>query len=542
MRSLILLILLITTPSFFLFPHENISYDKKTPSEPLSSYDKIIKLLNDLESGKLEKQCSLLQLNKIDHMLARFAKKGTLSDDACTHIDLESDIVALLNEDLSHFAFDDGEYSILPATLYDQSEIILCGVWSKNWKKTKKFFKKHKKEIIIGAAIVVATSVVVVAAVATTTCVGAGIAAGAAGAAAGLESDTKTNSQEPPQITFEDTYLTIDEPKNAPILEAAIHENTSAFKEFACEDVIYQSCDALQDLTFSEKARNIGSLLAHETLDGISEIASCIPELGEELKEIGERILPKHLLPGEIQPGNPKENYEKLVAGSHQIIDKAFSTNNAGQYTPEAKASDPLNDFAVGVLPPPGTISKGLSISKFREIIAAGKETAVLAEELGFTAKQIAELEKTGRLEKSVTNALDKIYSNKVKLESVQRHQYAREYLEPFSGKYLPEMQVRKLIHEAGIQTFPKPKGIPDNYRVKLSNNGAGMKYVHPENEHTYIRVMPGKPHSLNPNQQNPYVNHRINGQSIDKFGRRVANDSPEAHIPIEEFVYRKNK
>ena len=50
---------------------------------------------------------------------------------------------------------------------------------------------------------------------------------------------------------------------------------------------------------------------------------------------------------------------------------------------------------------------------------------------------------------------------------------------------------------------------------------------------------MPGKPHSQNPSQQKPYVNHRINGKSLDKFGNFVPNKSAEAHIPIEEFVYR---
>ena len=105
----------------------------------------------------------------------------------------------------------------------------------------------------------------------------------------------------------------------------------------------------------------------------------------------------------------------------------------------------------------------------------------------------------------------------------------------------MPESQARELIHQTEIRTFPRPQGIPENFRVKLSNEGAGMKYVHPTDEGTYIRVMPGKPHSHYPCQQEPYVNYRMNGQSIDKFGKKVSNESIEAHIPLEEFIYRNS-
>lgn len=50
---------------------------------------------------------------------------------------------------------------------------------------------------------------------------------------------------------------------------------------------------------------------------------------------------------------------------------------------------------------------------------------------------------------------------------------------------------------------------------------------------------MPGKAHSNNLCQQKPYVNHRINGQSVDKFGKKAPNDSVESHIPLQEFIYR---
>jgi hypothetical protein len=34
------------------------------------------------------------------------------------------------------------------------------------------------------------------------------------------------------------------------------------------------------------------------------------------------------------------------------------------------------------------------------------------------------------------------------------------------------------------------------------------MKYVHPDHTYESVRVMPGKPHSQNVNQQKPYITH----------------------------------
>ena len=113
--------------------------------------------------------------------------------------------------------------------------------------------------------------------------------------------------------------------------------------------------------------------------------------------------------------------------------------------------------------------------------------------------------------------------------------------LKPYRNTYLPENKVRDLIHRTDIKTFPRPKGIPENYRVKISKNGRDIKYVHPTDEGTYIRIMPEKPHSPNPCQQKPYINRRINGKSVDNSGNFVEKKSIESHIPLEEFIYRNN-
>ena len=60
-------------------------------------------------------------------------------------------------------------------------------------------------------------------------------------------------------------------------------------------------------------------------------------------------------------------------------------------------------------------------------------------------------------------------------------------------------------------------EGTPKNHKVKLTDKPGGMKYVHLQDEGTYVRIMPGKVHSRNLCQQKPYVNQRINGRSLDK-------------------------
>ncbi len=115
----------------------------------------------------------------------------------------------------------------------------------------------------------------------------------------------------------------------------------------------------------------------------------------------------------------------------------------------------------------------------------------------------------------------------------------AQEGLKAYIKTPMVETEIRNLIHQQGIPIFDRPPGIPENFKVQLSKKGAGMEYVHPSHGGTHVRVMPGKPHSPFPYQQKPYVNQRINDKSLDRYGNIVPNDSPEAHIPLEEFVFR---
>ncbi|MBN1914311.1 MAG: hypothetical protein JW769_00265 [Parachlamydiales bacterium] len=172
---------------------------------------------------------------------------------------------------------------------------------------------------------------------------------------------------------------------------------------------------------------------------------------------------------------------------------------------------------------------------KVGEIVNSGKSTLFLGEELGFTAKEMGHLKQAGKLETTVTKAYEHL--NLPMQESIKLFDKAQEFLKPYR-EFMPEVRCRELIHKAGFPTFPRPQGIPKNFRVKVSDKGAGMIYYHPEHTHTSIRVMPGKPHSPWPHQQKPYVIQTKNGRILDKAGNVVSRDAPEAHIALEEFIF----
>lgn len=176
--------------------------------------------------------------------------------------------------------------------------------------------------------------------------------------------------------------------------------------------------------------------------------------------------------------------------------------------------------------------------AKIEEAVLAAQETTFLGEELGLTAREMGQLKQAGTLDKTIASNHDLLSASMQ--ESVALHKRAREVLKPYIKKSMPENKVRELIHEVGIPTFPRPKGIPEDFLVMVADRGAGMEYVHPTNNHIRVRVMPGKPHSPNPSQHKPYVVQQKSGQAFDKYGNLIQPEKTEAHIPLESFVYRE--
>ncbi|PCI92331.1 hypothetical protein COB11_07625, partial [Candidatus Aerophobetes bacterium] len=145
-------------------------------------------------------------------------------------------------------------------------------------------------------------------------------------------------------------------------------------------------------------------------------------------------------------------------------------------------------------------------------------------------------------LHKTTDGLFKKIVTNKPKADSLERHKKFSDHFVKIRRKGLSEEALKGEIEKYGIRTFPKPKGIPGDYIAEFSDKGAGIKYVNPKDSGTYVRVMPGKPHSPWPHQRKPYICEKKYGKSLDKYGNSVKRKSREAHIPINDYIYRRKK
>lgn len=391
--------ILITTPSLFAYPQNHVSHEvcqkvncwegqeKMEAWIRPTTYDEIIQMLEDLESGALEKRYPPAQLERVNEYLATLAREGILPNEYEEEEALEEDTYDLIyGEDsgfqLTRYLESSRGYVIIPAVFngYSGYDIVQCGKISKAWKKTKKFVKKHKKAIIIGAVVVVAVAAVAVAVVAASSASAASAIAGVSGAAASAgtgSSDSghcKSKEDSLPVSTTPKEIMPSVDTTEASIVKVVLDEHVASFKKFVVEDkTAQQTTDSKgwDEISFGEKAREVGSSFAHEALDAVTDLAKVIPQFCEEVKELGARFFPKSFKLLDFEEAvSPIENYENVVAKGHQAIDNAFSTDQAELFTAEARANDPTNNFAIGMLPLPGGIPK--LFSNTNNLIKAG--------------------------------------------------------------------------------------------------------------------------------------------------------------------------
>ena len=402
--------LLALSPTMLVYPQEFPSVHEQSIhiQHHAPSYDDILHLLDEIESGELERRASPEELERVKLFVAFLAKEGALPDGSDES--LEEDIADLLQEENSIAFGIPGEYMVIPAIFQGDAEIFLCKSWvQKQWKHVKKFVKKHKTAIIIGTVIVVATVAVVVAVAASA---GAATAvAGVAGAAASASSSESHYSQyeeeaSPALVQEAPISMRMDETS---IIKSVIEEQVAPLKEMLLEDVMAQESAmpmAWDDLSFCEKAREIGANITHKALEEIADLARVVPQLCEEVRDIGSRFLTGDFaLANDGTIGSPIENYENLIVKGHQVIDKAFSTDQAVRYTREAKANNLGYDFTVGILPLPG-----LAKSPSEAYITAkngGRHADLIPK---FSKKPIKEIEKSiHSYEKLIAEHKDKI-------------------------------------------------------------------------------------------------------------------------------------
>jgi len=397
LKHLLYLILLITNSTLFallenklpqiVFQDENSNYliGPKEWSFP-TTYDEILELLDDLESGEAEKKYSLSQLDRINNYLITLCKEGLLPNE------VEEDA---LNEDVYDLVYGENsvyqlrfsekwESKAIPLVLTDNLDchFLPCGKISHAWKKTKKFVKKHKKEIIIGAAVVVAVTVVAVAVVATSS---ASAATGAAGAALGASSasgtsDSNHSKTKSDNANSEDNstssellkkILPFIEKDKTPIIESALVEQASSLKELLVEE---KSSQDLYQGEFNENVREIGAYMAHKALDEISELVKIVPQFCEEVKEIGSKFLPDSLKKFTIKESvSPLERHDYIVAIGHDAIDNVFTTNQAGTFLEKVKENEVNKNWVIGLLPPPSPRLLSKALSDTSHLKEAGK-------------------------------------------------------------------------------------------------------------------------------------------------------------------------
>lgn len=157
LKAIIHLTMLVTTPALLSYPQTplvNYVYSQEAQEWICpTTYDEIMQMLEDLESGELERKYSLMQLERVNDYLALLAKEGILPDEFDEEMTLEEDIEDLIyGEDsafqLVHYLEESNAYTIIPAVFngYSDYDIIQCGIISKAWKRPKSLLNSTKRK------------------------------------------------------------------------------------------------------------------------------------------------------------------------------------------------------------------------------------------------------------------------------------------------------------------------------------------------------------------------------------------------------------
>ena len=278
-------------------------------------------MLEQLESGELERRYSVEQLERITSYIATLAKEGILPGDEGEKEEIEEDCNDLISGEDSAFELisyleDSYAYTIMPALLYGYSgyDVIQCGKISKAWHKAKKFVKKHKKAIIIGAVVVVAVAAITVAAVAASTA-----AAGAAMLQHGASDDSSSEDSPSPAI---DAF------------QSTIDEKISSFKESLSQENFFTAGQEGQGLSLEETGRALGPVFAHQSLHDLEGQLPFNAKLSQQMQNMAYHY---NLLA-------PTAAYDNPWAFAHSEIDKSF----ASPYS--SSLSEPPNDTSFPAL------------------------------------------------------------------------------------------------------------------------------------------------------------------------------------------------
>lgn len=413
-----------------------------------------------------------------------------------------------------------------------KSGIYPCGFWG----DTTRFFKKHKREILIGVVVVGGTVAVVAVATACAPASAAAIAAGLAPCAGSNSRELRNQTFEPPPPHNQSKPLSqkhVDLPEEKVELfeeEVLLREDFETTDEvFVADFFDDEFVDYSEEKSFLEAYKESESFVKHELLDALIDRYSFFPIMADAVNEfIREQTGGLDLNPLYLNGANFMDSVDIFADYCHEFIDYIYSTDLASLYTPENK-SEQLHLSDLMILYDAGRIMK--------------KAPKLFKDQKSFTdfTKKLKELVKKNPQKYKETLKVKDAYKGKVFVNPRESYRYFKEIepiLDKYNKKFLPESEVRNILKSVGLKTYPRPKGIPADYLVRVSSQGGGIMYVHPKDKGTYIRVMPGKPHAKWSSQREPYVINQRNGNKLDKYGKKVINNLEDAHIPLEEFRY----
>jgi len=154
--------ILVTTSTLLVYPqqhlphvtfatmHDGYQHETEKWARP-NTYDEVLQLFEDLESGKLEKTYSTIQLQQLIEYLAILAREGVLPNQPEEAQAIAEDVYELMyGEDgvcrLTYNLQSSHGSMMVPAVLYGQSgyRYVQCGWVSGAWRKAKQFVKQLK--------------------------------------------------------------------------------------------------------------------------------------------------------------------------------------------------------------------------------------------------------------------------------------------------------------------------------------------------------------------------------------------------------------
>lgn len=193
-----------------------------------------------------------------------------------------------------------------------------------------------------------------------------------------------------------------------------------------------------------------------------------------------------------------------------------------------------VGDGAVNI----GVSAAGAGVAKNLAMLSRAKVVTKL-DKLKY-AGAVAKLEKSVP-QKWLNKTKPAVQALKKEMHGQPQAKLCRRLRKEFAGHSLTESQVRIILHEAGVQTYARPKGIPANCEVKICKKSGGMEYIKPgttDKQNITVRVMPGNPMSGNSAQKKPYVVQRRGDKALSEKGEFICAKVKEAHIPLEEYQF----